>query len=229
MRAVNSSTGMKRAMSIARYIWLTRTVLAAEADAADLVGHGAAAEHGAQDLDHHGQAAALVSAERHQHALVRLLVSVVGTPSESKAQPAGNLRLAVEERLEDLACRDGGGGHIEQPGPGTDMQIGLVPSRPSLPCQGGTIGEALHITMPIWPASRIFCAHQAAAPKWFDSLATTSPIPCARAIRMAWPQQVSATHWPSPFCPSKCRHAAEFGEDAPSVSGSISPARNWSM
>ena len=63
-------------------------------------------------------------------------------------------------------------------GPGTAMQMGLVPKRPSLPCQGGTMGEALHITMPICPASRIFSAHQAQAPKWFDSRAVTSAMPC---------------------------------------------------
>ena len=33
--------------------------------------------------------------------------------------------------------------------PGTDMQMGLVPSRPSRPCHGGTMAEALHITMPM--------------------------------------------------------------------------------
>ena len=67
------------------------------------------------------------------------------------------------------------------------MQIGLVPSRPSMPCHGGTMGDALHITIPICPASRIFCAHHAAAPKWFDSLAMTSPTPCSRAMRTACP------------------------------------------
>ncbi len=84
-------------------------------------------------------------------------------------------------------------------GPGTDIQIGLVPRRPSLPCQGGTIGEALHITMPIWPAARIFWAHQAAAPKWLDSRATTIAMPRSPAIRTACRQQVSAIHWPKPF------------------------------
>ncbi len=113
-------------------------------------------------------------------------------------------------------------------GPGTDMQIGFVPSRPSMPCHGGTIGDALHITIPIWPASRIFCAHHAAAPKWFDSLAMTSPTPCSRAMRTACPVQVSATHWPTPFCPSKCRQLPASLSTRPSVTGSISPASNWS-
>ena len=45
------------------------------------------------------------------------------------------------------------------------MQIGLVPKRCSLPCQGATRGEALHITMPISPAADIRCAQNAAAPK----------------------------------------------------------------
>src|ERR1035438_5067360 len=74
--------------------------------------------------------------------------------------------------------------------------MGLVPKRPCLACQGGTMGEALHITMPISPASRIFSAHQAQAPKWFDSRAVTSATPCWPAMRVAWPQQVSAIHCP---------------------------------
>ena len=42
--------------------------------------------------------------------------------------------------------------------PGTDMQMGLVPNRWSLPCQGATNGDALHITIPIIPAAEIRCA-----------------------------------------------------------------------
>src|ERR1035438_8119592 len=53
-------------------------------------------------------------------------------------------------------------------GPGTDMQMGLVPKRPARPCHGGTMDEALQKTMPIMPAARIFCAHHAQAPKWLD-------------------------------------------------------------
>ena len=41
-------------------------------------------------------------------------------------------------------------------GPGTETQMGLVPSRRSWPCQGATMGEALHMTMPISPAPDIF-------------------------------------------------------------------------
>src|ERR1022692_4446054 len=41
-------------------------------------------------------------------------------------------------------------------GPGTDMQMGLVTRRGSFACQGATIGEASHMTMPIIPAADIF-------------------------------------------------------------------------
>ncbi len=113
-------------------------------------------------------------------------------------------------------------------GPGSDMQMGLVPTRPSLPCHGGTIGEALHTTMPIMPAALIFCAHQAAAPKWLDSRATTMPSPCARASRIACAQQVSAIHWPTPFWPSSSTQAPDSETTRPSAAGSISPASSWS-
>ena len=49
--------------------------------------------------------------------------------------------------------------------PGTDMQIGLVPKRGSLPCQGATSGVALHMTIPMNPCAEICCAQNAAAPK----------------------------------------------------------------
>src|ERR1019366_9214037 len=104
-------------------------------------------------------------------------VLVVGTPSESNAQPAGisgcPLRNALKTRPAATVVVAISSSH----GPGTDTQIGLVPTRPCLPCQGGTMGEALQNTIPICPAARIFRAHQAAAPKWLDSRATTSAIP----------------------------------------------------
>ena len=103
---------------------------------------------------------------------------MVGTPSESNAQPAGISGCPLRNALKTLPAATVVVAISSSHGPGTDMQIGLVPSWPFLPCHGGTIGEALHITMPIWPAARIFCAHHAAAPKWFDSLATTSASPC---------------------------------------------------
>jgi hypothetical protein len=45
------------------------------------------------------------------------------------------------------------------------MQIGFVPNRPSLPCHGATIGEALQNASPIFPVRAILAAHHAAAPK----------------------------------------------------------------
>ena len=113
-------------------------------------------------------------------------------------------------------------------GPGTETQMGLVPSRPFLPCHGGTMDDALHMTMPICPASRIFCAHQAQAPKWLDSRAVTKPMPCCRAMRMACPQQVSATHCPKPFWPSNTMHDPRSETTRPSARESISPLTNWS-
>ena len=125
---------------------------------------------------------------------------------ESNAQPAGISGCPLRNALKTLPAATVVVAISSSQGPGTDMQIGLVPSRPSLPCHGGTIGDALHITMPICPAARIFCAHQAAAPKWFDSLATTSPIPCcARDPRRRARSRFPPPTGPSPFCPSKCR------------------------
>src|SRR5271157_1819570 len=109
-------------------------------------------------------------------------VSVVGTPWELNAQPGGisgcPLRNALKTRPAATVVVAISNSH----GPGTDIEMGLEPTRPCFACQGGTMGEALHITMPICPAARIFCAHQAAAPKWFDSRATTSAIPCLPAM-----------------------------------------------
>src|SRR5579872_5210724 len=109
--------------------------------------------------------------------LYALLVSVVGTPSESKAQPAGISGWPLINALKMRPAATVVVAISSSHGPGTDMHIGLVPMRPAFPCQGGTIGEALHITIPICPAARIFCAHQAAAPKWLDSRAITSAMP----------------------------------------------------
>src|ERR1017187_2012782 len=121
-------------------------------------------------------------------------VLVVGTPSESNAQPAGISGCPLRNALKTLPAATVVVAISSSQGPGTDMQMGFVPNCPFIPCQGGTMGEALHITMPICPTARIFCAHQAAAPKWFDSLAESSARPCRLAMRMAWAQQVSATH-----------------------------------
>ena len=99
-----------------------------------------------------------------------LCVSVVGTPSESNAHPAGISGCPLRNALNTLPAATVVVAISSSHGPGTDMQIGFVPNCPFFPCHGGTIGEALHITMPICPAARIFCAHHAAAPKWFDSL-----------------------------------------------------------
>lgn len=87
-------------------------------------------------------------------------------------------------------------------GPGAAMQMGLVPRRACRPCQGGTMVEALQNTSPICPASAIFCAQYAAAPKWLDSRTLTTATPCSRAMRMAWPQQISEMCCPMPFSPS---------------------------
>src|SRR5580704_8285915 len=110
---------------------------------------------------------------------------VVGTPSTSKAQPAGISSLPLINALKILPAATVVVAISSSQGPGTDMQIGLVPIRPTFPCHGGTIGEALQKTSPICPAARIFCAHQAAAPKWLDSRATTIPAPLAAARRLA--------------------------------------------
>src|SRR5262245_34694214 len=124
-------------------------------------------------------------------------VLVVGTPEESIAQPAGISGCPLKNALKTLPAATVVVAISSSHGPGTAMQIGLVPKRPSLPCHGGTIGDALHTTMPICPASRIFCAHHAAPPKWFDSFATTIPAPNARAMRIACWQQISAIHCPT--------------------------------
>src|SRR5271157_6229437 len=105
-------------------------------------------------------------------------VSVVGTPWELNAQPEGIFGCPLRNALKTRPAATVVVAISSNHGPGTDMQIGLVPTRPCLPCQGGTMGEALQNTIPICPAARIFCAHHAAAPKWFDSRATTSAIPC---------------------------------------------------
>src|SRR6187455_1065064 len=99
-------------------------------------------------------------------------VLVVGRPAESIAQPAGISGWPLRYALKTLPAATVVVAISNSHGPGTAMQIGLVPKRPSLPCHGGTMGDALHTTIPSWPASRIFCAHQAAPPKWFDSFAT---------------------------------------------------------
>src|SRR5690349_11735027 len=112
-------------------------------------------------------------------------VEVVGTPAESNAHPVGISGWLLRYALKIRPAATVVVAISSSQGPGTDMQIGFVPSRPSRPCHGGTIGEALHITMPICPAARIFCAHHAAAPKWFDSRETTMPTPCDEAIRTA--------------------------------------------
>ena len=80
-------------------------------------------------------------------------VSVVGTPSESNAQPAGISGWWFRKALKTLPAATVVVAMSSSQGPGTDMQMGLVPRRPSRPCQGGTIGDALHITIPICPAA----------------------------------------------------------------------------
>src|SRR5580704_10975079 len=108
------------------------------------------------------------------------------------------------------------------------MQIGLVPKRVCLPCQGGTIGEALHITIPIKPSLEYFCAQKAAAPKWLDSRATTIDMPCSLAIRTPCAQQVSAIGCPIPFSPSYTRQEPISEMTRPSAVLLISPASNCS-
>src|SRR5258708_8693516 len=61
--------------------------------------------------------------------------------------------------------------------PGTETQIGFVPSRGCLPCHGGTSADALHMTMPIWSAPDILCPQHAAPPTPLDSPATPTPPP----------------------------------------------------
>src|ERR1017187_5808341 len=95
-------------------------------------------------------------------------------PSESNAQPAGIWGCPLRKALKTLPAATVVVAISSSQGPGTDMQMGLVPNCPFFPCHGGTMGEALHITIPICPAARIFRPHQAAAPKWLDSLAETS-------------------------------------------------------
>src|SRR5579863_8861660 len=96
-------------------------------------------------------------------------VEVVGTPSESMAQPDGicgwPLIIALKIFPAATVVVAISSSHGCSSPPGTDMQMGLVPRRGSLPCHGGTRAEALHITMPIGPAADIFCAQNAAAPK----------------------------------------------------------------
>src|SRR5512140_2979180 len=85
--------------------------------------------------------------------------SVVGTPSLSIAQPAGIVVWPAIRALNILPMATVvvaiSSSHGRDFSPGTDMQIGLVPTRPSLPCHGGTLGEALHITMPIMPRAEM--------------------------------------------------------------------------
>src|SRR5579862_1341619 len=104
-------------------------------------------------------------------------VLVVGTPSRSMAHPGGIVSSpfmrALKMRLFATVVVAMSSSH----GPGTDIQIGLVPRRGSFPCQGATIGEALHITMPIIPAADIFWPQNAVAPKWLELRAVTMPIP----------------------------------------------------
>src|SRR5512140_2705944 len=89
-------------------------------------------------------------------------VSVVGTPDVSIAQPAGICGAPSKNALKILPTATVvvamSSSHGRPASPGTDTQIGLVPTRPSHPCQGGTMGLALHITTPIKPSAEILCA-----------------------------------------------------------------------
>src|SRR5207247_5903436 len=90
-------------------------------------------------------------------------VSVVGTPSGAMAQPAGMVGSPLMDALKILpmATVVVAISRSHWSGPGSDMQIGLVPNRFSLPCHGATSGEALHIRMPIRPAGELRCAQHA--------------------------------------------------------------------
>src|SRR5690349_24951462 len=79
--------------------------------------------------------------------LYAFCVSVVGTPSELNAHPAGISGCSLTKALKIFPAATVVVAMSSSHGPGTDMQIGFVPSRPSLPCHGGTIGDALHITI----------------------------------------------------------------------------------
>src|ERR1035437_10599776 len=92
-------------------------------------------------------------------------VLVVGTPSESNAQPAGISGCPLRNALKTRPAATVAVAISSSHGPGTDIEIGLVRTRACFASRGGTMGEALQNTIPICPAARIFRAHHAAAPK----------------------------------------------------------------
>src|SRR5580700_3246326 len=116
-----------------------------------------------------------------------ILGSVVGLPSESMAQPAGMDLSPLSTALKILLSATVVVAISKRKvfGPGTAMQIGLVPNIFSRPCQGATSGDALHITMPMYPADAIFRAHHAHAPKCVEFRTVTRPMPPFAAMRMA--------------------------------------------
>src|SRR5450755_3852326 len=150
-------------------------------------------------------------------------VSVVGAPSESMAHPAGIVGSSFIRALKMRLLATVVVAISSSQGPGTDMQIGFVPSRGSLACQGATIGDELHMTMPIIPAAEICWPQYAAAPKWLDSRAETIAMPCLWARRTACAQQTLAICWPDPLAPLYSRHDPDSDATRPSAAGCISP------
>src|ERR1039457_5989152 len=103
-------------------------------------------------------------------------------PSESNAQPAGIWGCPLRKALKTLPAATVVVAISSSQGPGTDMQMGLVPNCPFFPCHGGTMGEALHITIPSGPAARRVRPHQASAPKLVEAWAETSAMLGCRAM-----------------------------------------------
>src|SRR6185312_5110390 len=100
---------------------------------------------------------------------------LVGAPAALSAQPSGiasALRaIAAHIRLAATAVVD----ISRSQGPGTAMQIGLVPMRGSRPCHGATSRDALQRTIPTCPCAAMRAPQYAAAPKWLEFRAMTKP------------------------------------------------------
>src|SRR5258708_15552159 len=101
-----------------------------------------------------------------------LAVSVVGAPEESKAQPSGMedspLKLALKMLHMATVVVAISRSQAVSGAPGRAIEMGFVPKRGSRPCQGGTRGVALQKAIPMSPPRAIFCAQNAAAPKWLE-------------------------------------------------------------
>ena len=80
-----------------------------------------------------------------KHTLTTAKFEAVNEPTATPTSAPTDVHQVLKD---NLARENAAGMNVVKP----------VPKRPSRPCHGGTLGEALHITTPIMPSAEIFCA-----------------------------------------------------------------------